>query len=62
MCGSLEIEWRASLVARWLGIRLPMQGTGVRALVWEDPACRGATEPVLHGCWACALGPASHNC
>ena len=27
----------ASLVAQWLRIRLPMQGTGVRALVWEDP-------------------------
>ena len=34
---------RASLVAKWLRIRLPMQGTRVRALVWEDPTCRGAT-------------------
>ena len=25
-----------SLVAQWLRIRLPMQGTPVRALVWED--------------------------
>ena len=24
-----------------------MQGTRVRALVWEDPTCRGATEPQL---------------
>ncbi|KAJ8785576.1 hypothetical protein J1605_007173, partial [Eschrichtius robustus] len=23
-----------------------MQGTRVRALVWEDPTCRGATGPV----------------
>ena len=23
--------------------RLPTQGTWVRALVWEDPTCRGAT-------------------
>ena len=23
---------------------LPMQGTRVRALVWEDPTCRGATK------------------
>ena len=38
----------ASLVAQWLGIRLPMQGTRVRALVWEDPTCRGATRPVSH--------------
>ena len=41
---------RASLVAQWLGIRLPMQGTRVRALVWEDPTCRGATRPVSHNC------------
>ena len=27
---------------------LPMQGTRVRALVWEDPTCRGATRPVSH--------------
>ena len=37
----------ASLVVQWLRIRLPMQGTGVRALVWEEPTCRGATKPVL---------------
>ncbi|KAM9083735.1 elongator complex protein 1-like isoform 1-T1 [Megaptera novaeangliae] len=24
------------------------QGTRVRALVWEDPTCRGATRPVSH--------------
>ena len=39
---------RASLVAQWLRIRLLIQGTGVRALVWEDPTCRGATKPVSH--------------
>ena len=32
----------ASLVVQWLRICLPMQGTQVRALVWEDPTCRGA--------------------
>ena len=37
-----------SLVAQWLRIHLPMQGTRVRALVREDPTCRGATKPVLH--------------
>ena len=40
----------ASLVAQWLRICLPMQGTQVRALVWEDPTCRGATKPVSHNC------------
>ena len=39
---------RASLVAQWLRICLPMQGTGVQALVWEDPTCRGAPRPVSH--------------
>ena len=38
----------ASLVVQWLRIRLPMQGTRVRALVSEDPTCRGATGPVSH--------------
>ena len=37
-----------SLVAQWLRIRLPMQGTRVRALVWEDPTCCGAAKPVCH--------------
>ena len=40
--------FRASLVAQWLRICLPMQGTRVRALVWEDPTCHGATRPVSH--------------
>ena len=39
---------RASLVAQWLRICLLMQETRVRALVWEDPTCRGATRPVSH--------------
>ena len=38
----------ASLVAQWLRVCLPMQGTRVRALVWEDPTCRRATRPVSH--------------
>ena len=38
----------ASLVVKWLRIHLPMQGTRVQALVWEDPTCRGATKPLSH--------------
>ena len=38
-----------------------MQGTQVRALVWEDPTCRGAKKPVCHNYWACALECTSHN-
>ena len=54
---------RASLVAQWLRIHLPVQGTRVwQALVQEDPTCRGATKPVRHNYWACALEPVSHNC
>ena len=37
-----------SLVVQWLRIRLPVQGTRVRALVQKDPTCRGATKPVRH--------------
>ena len=38
----------ASLVVQWLRIHLTMQGTWVRALVWEDPTCHGATKPTYH--------------
>ena len=38
----------ASLVAQWLRIRLPIQGTRVQALVREDPTCCGATRPMRH--------------
>ena len=39
---------QASLVAQWLRIHLPMQGTRVRALVQGNPTCHGATKPVHH--------------
>ena len=58
---STKIHWGASLVAQWLRIRLPMQGTRVRALVREDPTCRWATKPVCHNYWASALEPVSHT-
>ena len=47
---SFKSIFRASLVAQWLRICLLMQGTQVRALVWEDPTCRGAAGPVSHNC------------
>ena len=43
-----NVSGRASLVAQWLRICLLMQGTRVRALVWEDPTCHGAAGPVSH--------------
>ena len=45
---SKKLSEGASLVVQWLRVCLPMQGTRVRALVWEDPTCRGATRPVGH--------------
>ena len=71
LCTSTEIKkhyaifinnynW-ASLVAQWLRICLPMQGTRVQALVWEDPTCRGAARPVSHNYWACAAGACAPN-
>ena len=56
-----KIMCKDFLVAQWLIIRLPVQGTQVQALVWEDPICRGATKPVRHNYQACALEPASQN-
>ena len=56
-----KVHRGTSLVVQWLRIRLPMQGTWVRALVWEDPTCCGATKPVHHNYWACALEPVLHN-
>ena len=47
-----EVALGASLVTQCLRILLPMQGTRVRALVREDPTCRGATKPMLHNYWA----------
>ena len=56
------IMWQwGSLVVQWLRICLPMQGTWVRALVRDDPTCCGATKPLHHNYWACALEPTSHN-
>ena len=37
-----------SLVVQWLRIHLPMQGTQVRSMVWEDPTCQRATKPMNH--------------
>ena len=44
----IESPERASLVAQWLRIHLPMQETRVQALVQEDPTCHGTTKPMCH--------------
>ena len=51
ICISKEFQVGTSPVAQWLRICLPMQGTRVRALVREDPTCRGATKPMHHNYW-----------
>ena len=38
--GIINATHRASLVTQWLRIHLPIQGTWVRALIWEDPRSR----------------------
>ena len=43
-----NVEIMGFLIAQWLRIRLPMQGTRVRSLDREDPTCRGAAKPVHH--------------
>ena len=57
----IKLKIGTSLVAQWLRIHLPMQGTRVRALVQEDTTCHGAAKLVHHNYWACALESASHN-
>ena len=36
----------ASLGVQWLRIHVPMQGSQVQSLVWEDPTCHGTTRPM----------------
>ena len=45
-----EPRCRASLLAQWLRIHLPMQGTQVQTLLQEDPPCRRAAKPAHHSC------------
>ena len=47
----------ASLVAQWWKIRLPVQDTRVQSQIREDPTSCGATMPLCHNYWACALEP-----
>ena len=46
-----------SLVVQCLRIHVPMQGTWVWALVWEDLTCCRAPSPMHHSYQARALGP-----
>ena len=55
-----KVDCGTSLVVQWLRICLPMQGTWLRALIWDDfTGCR-ATKSVCHNYWAHTLqGPCS---
>ena len=48
--GGQEASLGTSLVVQWLRFCLPVQGTGVQSLVWEDSTCSGATNPLGHNC------------
>ena len=50
--GSWKGQLGTSLVAQWLRIHLPMQGTQVQALGREDSTCHRATKPMHHNCWS----------
>ena len=40
----LKYQWQTSLVVKWIGIHLPMQGTWVGSLVQEHSTCHRATK------------------
>ena len=56
-----KVHARASLMVQWIRVCLPMQGIQVQSPVQEDPTCHGATKPMSHNYWTCALEPVSHN-
>ena len=46
-----ESDAETSLVVQQIWTHLPMQGTRVRSLVWEDPTRRRATKPEHYSYW-----------
>ena len=50
-----------SLVAQWLGVHLPMQGTRAQFLVQEDPTCLWTTKLLRLNYWAQTLEPPHRN-
>ena len=39
-----------SLAVQWIRIHLPVQGTQVQSLLWEDSTGRRAPKPLGHNC------------
>ena len=50
-----------SLVAQWLRVHLPVQGTWIWSLVQEDSTRHGPTKSMGHNYRACTLEPLSRN-
>ena len=48
------LDWPGGGVGKHL---LPVQGTPVWPLVWEDPKCLGVTKPERHGSWTVLHSP-----
>lgn len=57
----LKKELRGFPGVQWMRILLPIQGTQLRSLVWEDSTRCGATKPMCHNYWARALEPVFHT-
>ena len=49
----------APLVVQWLRVHLPMQGTQIWSLVWEDPA--GCKRQLSLNYWGCTWAPTNHS-
>ena len=56
---SRDVAW-TSLMVQWMGIHLPIQGTQVQSLVWEDSTCVGATKAHVPQLSLCA--PTNEAC
>ena len=52
-----------SLVVQWVRLCLPMWGTWIQSLVWEDATCCGATKPECNNYTleTCTLDPVLRN-
>ena len=54
-----KIKIRASLVAQWWRIHLPMHQIQVQSLIQGDSTCYRATKLMYHKYWGCSLEPGS---
>ena len=57
-CILSDLNINVNKICHWKNrIHLPMQGTRVQSLVWEDHTGHGETRPVHPKCWASAPEP-----